>query len=59
MQDGCTVQVALLRSRHQSEEIDEQLHILPLYVMDTTDEVGSPDAQKEKNNSGGVQTLEK
>lgn len=59
MQDGCTVQVALLRSRHQSEEIDEQLHILPLYVMDTTDEVGSADAQKEKNNSGGVQTLEK
>lgn len=59
MQDGCTVQVALLRNRHPSEEVDEQLHILPLYVMDTTDESGSADAQKEKNNTGGVHTLEK
>lgn len=59
MQDGCTVQVALLKNRHPSEEVDEQLHILPLYVMDTTDEMGSADGQKEKNNTGGVQTLEK
>lgn len=59
MQDGCTVQVALLKSRHPAEEPDEQLHILPLYIMDTTDETGSTDVQKEKNTSGAVQCLEK
>lgn len=59
MQDGCTVQVALLKQRLPTEEADEQLHILPLYVMDTTDEADSADGQKEKNASGGVQCLEK
>lgn len=59
MQDGCTVQVALLKNRHSGEEVDEQLHILPLYVMDTTDEAGSEEGQKEKNSTGGVQTLDK
>ncbi|XP_059614270.1 methylcytosine dioxygenase TET isoform X2 [Phlebotomus argentipes] len=63
MQDGCTVQVALLKQRPPgvppSSADDEQLHVLPLYVMDTTDEFGSADGQKDKNKSGAVQVLEK
>ncbi|GAB0088487.1 DNA N6-methyl adenine demethylase [Sergentomyia squamirostris] len=63
MQDGCTVQVALLKQRPPgmppSSVDDEQLHVLPLYVMDTTDEYGSADGQKDKNKSGAVQVLEK
>ncbi|XP_055700895.1 methylcytosine dioxygenase TET isoform X2 [Phlebotomus papatasi] len=63
MQDGCTVQVALLKQRPPgvppSTADDEQLHVLPLYVMDTTDEFGSADGQKDKHKSGAVQVLEK
>lgn len=61
MQDGCTVQVGLLKPRNQgyTTDDDEQLHILPLYVMDTSDEFDSIDAQKEKNKTGAVQMLEK
>lgn len=60
MQDGCTVQVGLLKPKaYGSQAEDEQLHVLPLYVMDTTDEFDSADAQKEKNKTGAVQVLEK
>lgn len=60
MQDGCTVQVGLLKPKpYGSQADDEQLHVLPLYVMDTTDEFDSADAQKEKNKTGAVQVLEK
>lgn len=60
MQDGCTVQVGLLKPKPPGmPPDDEQLHILPLYIMDTTDEFDSTEAQKEKNKSGAVQVLEK
>lgn len=63
MQDGCTVQVGLLKPRPPgmpySPPDDEQLHILPLYVMDTTDEFDSAEAQKEKHKTGAVQVLDK
>lgn len=62
MQDGCTVQVGLLRQRGPgvtAASEDEQLHVLPLYTMDTTDEFGSAEAQSEKNKTGAVQVLEK
>lgn len=61
MQDGCTVQVALLKpsNRDGRPPDDEQFHILPLYIMDTTDEFGSAEGQKEKNRTGAVQILEK
>lgn len=62
MQDGCTVQVGLLRQRGpgvSGAAEDEQLHVLPLYTMDTTDEFGSAEAQTEKNKTGAVQVLEK
>lgn len=63
MQDGCTVQVGLVKSRppgvpfNQLE--DEQLHVLPLYVMDSTDEFDNAEAQKEKHKTGAVQILDK
>lgn len=59
MQDGCTVQVALLKPRMHGPPEDEQLHILPLYVMDTSDEYGSEDGQKDKHKTGAVQVLDK
>lgn len=62
MQDGCTVQVGLLKQppngSHNLAE-DEQLHVLPLYVMDSTDEFESESAQKEKHMTGAVQALDK
>lgn len=66
MQDGCTVQVALLKPtspyghmQHSNMAEDEQLHVLPLYVMDTSDEMDNEMAQKDKHASGAVQALEK
>lgn len=60
MQDGCTVQVGLLKPKplHCPPE-DEQLHILPLYIMDTTDEFDSEEGQKAKHKTGAVQVLDK
>lgn len=62
MQDGCTVQVGLLKPKppgYLNDEDDEQLHILPLYIMDTSDEFDNVEAQKDKNKTGAVQVLEK
>lgn len=63
MQDGCTVQVALLKPSpyggHPNMPEDEQLHVLPLYVMDTSDETDNEVAQKEKHANGAVQALDK
>lgn len=63
MQDGCTVQVGLLKPRPPGMPLgppdDEQLHILPLYIMDTSDEFGSDEAQTEKHKTGAVQMLDK
>lgn len=61
MQDGCTVQATLLRPRPYGMMApeDEQLHVLPLYVMDTTDEFDSEEGQKKKHETGAVTVLEK
>lgn len=60
MQDGCTVQVGLLKPKPPGmPPDDEQLHILPLYIMDTSDEFDNVEAQKDKHKSGAVQVLEK
>lgn len=61
MQDGCTVQVALLKpiNRDSNHPDDEQLHVLPLYTMDATDEYESVEGQREKHRTGAVQVLDK
>lgn len=63
MQDGCTVQVGLLKPNRPHDTVNtldnEQLHVLPLYTMDTTDEFDSEEAQKEKTKNGSVEVLEK
>ena len=60
MQDGCTVQVGLLKQRPPGQPPDdEQLHVLPLYTMDSTDEFDNAESQKEKSKTGAVQALEK
>jgi methylcytosine dioxygenase TET2/3 len=60
MQDGCTVQATLLRPRQYGEKTDdEQFHVLPLYIMDSTDEFGSEEEQLKKHDTGAVTYLEK
>lgn len=60
MQDGCTVQAILLKPRpYGMPPDDEQLHVLPMYTMDTTDEYDDEEAQKKKNETGACKLLEK
>lgn len=60
MQDGCTVQVTLLKPMPPGmPQEDEQLHVLPLYIMDTSDEYDSTEGQTKKAETGAVQVLEK
>lgn len=51
--------VTLTKHRTLSKPDDEQLHVLPLYIMDTTDECGSKDGQEEKVRAGHVEVLTK
>lgn len=49
----------MTKHRSLSKPEEEQLHILPLYIMDTTDENGSKEGQDEKVRAGAVEVLTK
>ncbi|XP_064619759.1 uncharacterized protein LOC135483123 isoform X2 [Lineus longissimus] len=57
MQNGCTVVVTLTKHRGFEKPKDEQLHVLPLYVLDPTDESGSYEGQNEKIRNGSLEVL--
>lgn len=57
MQNGCTVVVTLTKHRGLAKADDEQLHVLPLYVLDNTDENGSIDGHMDKVQSGALEIL--
>lgn len=59
MNNGCTAVVTLAKHRALSRAGDEQLHVLPLYVLDDTDEFGSKEGQDEKVASGALEILDK
>ena len=49
--------VTLTKHRGLSKPDDEQLHVLPLYVLEPTDEKGSYDAQYDKIQNGALEVL--
>lgn len=57
MNNGCTVVVTLTKHRELSKPLEEQLHVLPLYVIDNTDEFGSKKDQEEKVVNGSIEIL--
>lgn len=59
MNNGCTVVVTLTKHRNLCKPEDEQLHVLPLYVIDSTDEFGSRKEQEEKVLNGSIEVLHK
>lgn len=59
MNNGCTVVVSLTKHRSLSKPDDEQLHVLPLYIMDDSDEHGSKEDQAAKERTGAIETLTK
>jgi len=50
--------VTLTKHRGLSKPEDEQLHVLPLYVMDLEDEHGNRDAQIDKIETGALEVLQ-
>ncbi|KAH6944493.1 hypothetical protein HPB50_003377 [Hyalomma asiaticum] len=59
MNNGCTVVVTLTKYRGFEKGDDEQLHVLPLYVLDATDEYGKKDGFYEKVKTGSLEVLTK
>ena len=59
MNNGCTVVLSLTKERTLVKPQEEQLHVLPLYTIDTTDEFGSKEKQDEKVQNGSIEILNK
>ncbi|XP_033123118.1 methylcytosine dioxygenase TET2-like [Anneissia japonica] len=60
MNNGCTVVVTLTKEEVRNRKPDpgdEQLHVLPLYYLDSTDEHGDPEGQRAKVQSGAIEVL--
>lgn len=51
--------VTLNKHRGAQKPDDEQLHVLPLYVIDESDEYGDKQAQTDKFHNGSVEMLSK
>lgn len=56
---SCFQVVSLTKHRLLTKPDDEQLHVLPLYIMDESDEYGSKEGQEEKVRSGAIEVLSK
>ncbi|GIY46241.1 hypothetical protein CDAR_234601 [Caerostris darwini] len=59
MNNGCTVVVTLSKHKGWEKPEDEQLHVLPMYRVDNTDEYGSRKGQDKKIASGALEILQK
>ncbi|KAH9520003.1 hypothetical protein Btru_071457, partial [Bulinus truncatus] len=57
MNNGCTVVVNLTKHRGFEKPEDEQYHVLPLYILDQTDESGSMEGQMDKIRKGSLEVL--
>ena len=59
MNNGCTVVGTLSKHRDLTKPEDEQYHVLPLYILDPTDENGSFDNYNQKVSNGSLEVLTK